>query len=459
MLRRTKIHATLGPASSSEAVLRQLVEAGIDACRINFSHARPGQAEQLVRTVRGLSARYRRPIAIRQDLQGPRIRIGELKEERVFLEAGQQFVLTAEPLEGDSTVASVTYPDLPKDVRPGEIILIDEAALHLQVLDSDGERIRCRVLVGGELLPRKGINLPTTRITMPVLTEKDKEDLEVGIQLGVDYITLSFVRDARDVHAARRFIEERGFRAPIVSKIEKREAVTNADQIIEASDGISLARGDLGLEGGYQELYHIQSYYVRKCHAAGKMIQVGGELMDTMIKNPGPTRSECVDVANAVLQGADGVSLSGETAVGLYPVQAVRILDRIVRRTEVALGYYEGTGDVQVLAPETYRPVRELNLKGVDALLVEDGDVVAATALSNARPRCPIVVVVEGQKANWLNTWWGVYPVPSVDEARRTGLLPPGARVLCVSSADCLCPPGNPSSGAGYQDTAAKQVP
>jgi len=434
LLRRTKIHATLGPASSSEAVLRQLVAAGIDAVRINFSHAKPEDAAALVRMLRQLSAEAGRPISIRQDLQGPRIRTGELKGGRAFLETGQQFVLTSEPVEGDSTMVSVTYPDLPKDVRSGEIILIDEAALHLQVIDTDGVRIRCRVLAGGELLPRKGINLPTTHITMPILTEKDKNDLEVGIQLEVDYVTLSFVRGAEDVLAARRFINERGFDAPIVSKIEKREAVVKADSVIAASDGVSLARGDLGLEGGYHELFHIQGYYVRKCHAAGKMVQVGGELMDTMIKNPGPTRSECVDAANAVMQGVDGVSLSGETAVGLYPVQTVRILDRIIRRAEVALGYYEGTGDVEVLAPERREPVQELRLKDVDALLVEGDDVAAVTALSKAKPRCPIVVLAEGRKANWLNTWWGVYPVSSVATARNRGLLPPGGRVLKVSS-------------------------
>lgn len=414
--------------------MRQLFEAGMDACRINFSHARPADAEALVGTVRRLSAEYGRPVAIRQDLQGPRIRTGELREERAFLTAGQDFVLTSEALLGDANVASVTYPGLPRDVKPGEIILIDEAALHLQVLETDGTRIRCRVLVGGELLPRKGINLPTTRVSMPILTEKDKADLEAGIQLGVDYISLSFVRSAEDVLAARRFINERGLDIPIISKVEKREAVVNADEIIAASDGISLSRGDLGLEGGYHELYQIQAMYLRKCHAAGKMIQAGGELMDTMIKNPGPTRSECIDVANMVMMGADGVSLSGETAVGLYPVQTVRILDRIIRRAEVSLGYYPGEGDVEVLAPESFRPVAELRLRGVDALLVEDGDVAAATAMSKARPRCPIIAVAEGQTAAWLNTLWGVYPVSSLDAARRRGIVPPGGRVLKVSS-------------------------
>lgn len=435
MIRRTKLHATLGPASSSDGVLRQLFDAGVDACRINFSHAKPGDAEALVRAIRRLSVACGKPIAIRQDLQGPRIRIEEVRDGRAFLETGQEFVLTAEHLLGDSTIASVTYADLPRDVQPNEIILIDEAALHLQVIETDGVKIRCRVLVGGELLPRKGINLPSTRITMPILTEKDREDLEVGIRLGVDYITLSFVRSAEDVRAARRFINERGYDIPVVSKIEKREGVINADEIIAASDGISLSRGDLGLEAGYQEVYHVQSYYLRKCNDAGKMIQVGGELMDTMIKNPGPTRSECVDVANAVLQGADGLSLSGETAVGLYPVQAVKILDRIVRRAEVALGYYEGEGDVEVLAPQRHQPVSQLCLRGVDALLVED-DVAAATALSKARPRCPIIVLAEGRKANWLNTWWGVYPVPSLGAAREAGLLPARGSVLKVSSAD-----------------------
>ncbi len=433
MLRRTKIHITLGPASSSETVLRQMVQAGVDGCRINFSHARPEDARQLVGTVRQLSAEYGRPIAIRQDLQGPRIRIGEMKEGRALLEAGQDFVLTSDPIEGDSRAVTVGYRDLPKDVRPGEIVMIDEAAIHLRVVASDDTTIRCKVLVGGELLPRKGINLPTTRISMPVLTEKDKADLEAGIRLGVDYVTISFVRDAGDIEAVRQFMREREACIPIVPKIEKREAVINADQIIAAADGISISRGDLGIEAGYQEVLPIQSYFVRKCHDAGKMVQVGGELMDTMIKNPGPTRSECVDVATAVLQGVDGVSLSGETAIGLCPVQTVRILDKIVRRAEVALGYSEGTGDMDVLAPQPFEPVRELKLKGIDALLVEDGDAAVAAALSAARPRCPILVVAEGQKANWLNTWWGVYPVESVAAAKRQGLLPPGACVLRIA--------------------------
>ena len=435
-MRRTKIHVTLGPASSSKAVLRELVAAGIDACRINFSHALEKDARELVQTIRGLSAEFGRPIAMRQDLQGPRIRLGELEGSRAFVRAGQEFVLTTRPLDGTDRVASVTCPDLARDVKPGEMILIDEAALHLRVIESDGINIRCRVLVGGELLPRKGINLPTTRVSMPALTEKDKMDLEAGIRLGVDYITLSFVRNAEDVRVAREFINERGFDVPIVCKIEKREAVVRADEIIKACDGISLARGDLGIEGGYHELYHIQQTYVRKCLAAGKMIQVGGELMDTMIKNPGPTRSECIDIANAVRQGVDGLSLSGETAVGLYPVQTVKILDRTIRRAEVSLGYDSGSEDFEELVPERYPPARSVELAGVDALLIEDGSVAAAAALSNARPRCPIVALVEGRKAGWLNTWWGVYPVPNLAAAYEAGLIPRGGRVLRVSGGE-----------------------
>lgn len=433
MLRRTKIHATLGPASSSEAVLRQLVALGVDACRINFSHAQPRDAEETVKLVRRLAAEAGRPVAIRQDLQGPRIRIGELKDGRARLRDGQQYVLTSEPIEGDGKACSVSHAGLPRDVKPGEMILIDEAALHLRVEATDSTRIRCKVVVGGELLPRKGINLPTTRVSLPVLTAKDQADLEVGAALGVDYVSLSFVRDAGDIEAARRFMHEHGLDVPVVAKIEKREAVLRAEEIVAAADGISLSRGDLGIEAGYPEVLHIQSYYVRKCHEAGKMVQVGGELMDTMIKNPGPTRSECVDVANAVLQGVDGLSLSGETAVGRFPVQSIEILDRIIRRAEVALGYYEATGDLEVITPQSCEPVRKLELAGVDAILVDGDDPSVAMRLSKARPRCPIVAIAEGPRAAWLNTWWGVYPAPSVAEARARGLLPAGGRILRVT--------------------------
>jgi len=409
-----------------------LIEAGLDACRINFSHAKPEDAEKLIRSIRKLSRELGRPVAIRQDLQGPRIRTGELKEDRTLLQTGQQFVLTAERLEGDNSAVSVSYTDLPKDVKPGEIILIDEAALHLEVIDSDGERIRCRVLVGGELLPRKGINLPTTRVTMPILSSKDKADLEAGLQLGVDLVSLSFVRGAEDIQTARRFIQERGFDLPILAKIERREAVLKVDEILRAADGIALARGDLGIEGGYQELFHIQTLFLRKCQNAGKVILVGGEVMDSMIKNPGPTRSECVDVTNLVLRGTDGISLSGETAAGLYPVQSVRILERIMRRAEVSLGYYQGAEDVAELVPERYSPVCQADLKGVDVLLVEGGELSVATTLSKAKPPCPIVVLAEGTRANWLNLWWGVYPVPSLQEASCRGLISANSRVLRV---------------------------
>lgn len=269
---------------------------------------------------------------------------------------------------------------------------------------------------------------------MPILTEKDKVDLAVGVELGVDLVSLSFVRSAQDILAARDYLRGLGCTVPIVAKIERREAVLNAREIIDASDGIALARGDLGLEGGYHELFYIQDHFIRECNNAEKMIMVGGEVMDTMIKHPGPTRSECIDVTHLVLSGVDGISLSGETAVGRYPVQSVQILDRIIRRAENSLGYYQGEDDIVPLVQERYRPVRESSLKGVDAIVVESDDLTAVTTISKARPRCPILAIAENGTANWLNTWWGVYPVTSLAFAQKRGILIPGAKILRVSS-------------------------
>lgn len=386
--RHTRLHATLGPASLSEPVLRGLVAAGVDGCRINFSHAGREQAAALVALVRRLSAEADRPIAIRQDLQGPRLRVGRLAVEPRPLGTGQPVTLAPAEAAGPDEIP-IDCPELFGAVGPGRQILLDEGQLELRVEAAEPGRLRCRVEHGGLLHSRKGLNLPGVHLPLPALTDKDRADLEIGLELGVDFVSLSFVQSADDVRAARAFLRARGAAdLKLVAKIEKLEAVERLAEILDEVDGISIARGDLGLEVGIENLPHVQAAIVRACRARGTLVQVGGEVMHTLIGAPRPTRSEVADVALLVAQGVDGISLSGETAVGHDPVRAVELLDRIVRRAEAELG---------LAAAEP----------------VEAASVEAALALSHARRAGPIEVRAPAGQANWLNCHWGLAPRPA----------------------------------------------
>ena len=333
---RTKIVCTLGPATSSVETLVKLVQTGMDVARLNFSHGTHEEHSAMMKKIREASSLTGEPIAILMDLQGPKIRTGRLKEP-MELKEGEKLVITIDEMIGENHKVSTTYQNLPKDVKPGDTILMDDGLLQFKVLSSSEREVVAEVKYGGFLKSNKGINLPGVAVSAPSLTEKDKEDLLFGIANDVDYVALSFVRTAADVTGIREFIIEhidKRKKLPIIAKIEKDEAVKNIDEIIQEADGIMVARGDLGVECPPEEVPMMQKMIAKKANEAGKPVIIATQMLDSMIENPRPTRAEANDVANAVLDGADAVMLSGETSVGKYPIQVVKTMDSIIRRTE-----------------------------------------------------------------------------------------------------------------------------
>lgn len=341
--RRAKIVATIGPASRSIEVLRELINAGLDVARINMSHGSHDEHAQVIGYLRALSEEFHKPIAILLDLCGPKIRTGKLKGGKaVELQAGKLLTITTDEIEGDADRVSASYPYLTQDLRVGDKILIDDGLLDF-VVEHKGEReITCRVIHGGMLGQNKGINLPGIPLSIPSITEKDKRDLEFGIQQRVDYVALSFVRSAKDCAEAKALIEQiaestNGHTPPLVAKIEKREALKELDGILEIADGIMVARGDLGVETSTEGVPVYQKQMIRKANQVGKLVITATQMLQSMVENPRPTRAEASDVANAVLDGTDAVMLSGETAAGAYPVEAIKTMDKIVCYTEEAV--------------------------------------------------------------------------------------------------------------------------
>jgi len=331
---RAKIVATLGPASNTKEVIRELVYAGVNVFRLNFSHGEHSTHAQVVENIREVNDELRVHTSILQDLQGPKIRIGQVEDGEVFIQPGQEIVITTKEMVGNAQKVSTTYTNLAKDVAPGDMILIDDGNLELFVKSVQGEDVTCEVKYGGSLKSRKGINLPFTKVSAPSLTKKDIKDLVFGIEHDVDWIALSFVRHADDVRDLRKRIQAKGKDIRIVAKIEKPEALKNIDEIIEESDALMVARGDLGVEIVMEEVPMAQKMMVEKCNLAAKPVIIATQMMESMIKNPRPTRAETNDVANAVLDGADAMMLSAETAAGKYPVQTVKTMARTIASVE-----------------------------------------------------------------------------------------------------------------------------
>jgi len=348
---RTKIVATLGPASETPELIGALLEGGVDVFRLNFSHGSHDEHAARVAHIRRAARRIGANVCILQDLQGPKIRTGRLKGGKaVMLEAGRRLTITTRSLLGDADCVSTTYRALPRDVRRGDRILLDDGLLELRVVGKTREAVHCEVAVGGPLGQHKGINLPGVLVSAPAMTAKDRRDLAFGLQLGVDAIALSFVRRATDVQAARRAIRRAGCDTPIVAKIEQPEAIDDLSAILDASDGVMVARGDLGVEMPPERVPVLQKRIIREANQWGKPVIVATQMLDSMIRNPRPTRAEASDVANAIFDGTDAVMLSGETAVGAYPVEAVRMMSRIAEEAETVFRPVRS-------APEDERPL------------------------------------------------------------------------------------------------------
>lgn len=331
---KTKIVATVGPASNNKDTLRKLILAGADVFRLNFSHGKHEDHEKVIHLIRELNKELGTYVGILQDLQGPKIRVQEVENNGVELLPGAKFTITTIQQLGTAEKASTSYQALPKDVKAGDAILIDDGKLELKVLSTDGVEVVTEVVYGGTLKSKKGINLPNTAVSAPSLTEKDMEDLLFGLKHQVDWVALSFVRKASDIEQLRKIVLEHNKHTKIVAKVEKPEAIANMDEIIASTDAVMVARGDLGVEIPNEEVPLIQKQLVRKCNVAGKPVIVATQMLESMIDNPRPTRAETSDVANAVMDGADCVMLSAESASGKYPVEAVKTMVRIIRNVE-----------------------------------------------------------------------------------------------------------------------------
>ena len=334
-IKRTKIVCTLGPASEKEEVLRELMKSGLNVCRMNFSHGSHEEHKGRMDLVKKLREELGQPTAILLDTKGPEIRTGQFDVPEVLLEEGQTFTVTMKDVMGNKDMCTVSYKGLANDVKPGNTILIDDGLVGLTVKEINGDDIVCEVQNSGIVKNHKGVNVPGVKVNLPAITEKDRSDIEFGIEQGIDFIAASFVRKVSDVLAIREILEANNAdHIKIISKIENQEGVDNLDEIIEVSDGIMVARGDLGVEIPTEEIPVVQKLMIKKCNEAGKPVITATQMLDSMMRNPRPTRAEVTDVANAIYDGTDAIMLSGETAAGKYPVEAVKTMATIAKRAE-----------------------------------------------------------------------------------------------------------------------------
>ncbi len=455
---RTKIVCTIGPASRSLTVLKDMIESGMNVARLNFSHGDHAYHVENVTRIRAASEQAGHPVAVLMDLQGPKLRVGKMKGDGVLLKAGEEVVLTSRPIVGHGAEIPVQYPTLPKLVEPGDHILMDDGLLEVIVLEASETDIRCNVVTGGLLQSNKGINLPRAHTSIPAITEKDKSDLSCALESGADWIALSFVRNANEVITLQELIRRQcafGRPTPVIAKIEKPEAVENIDAIIAAADGIMVARGDLGIEASPEEVPMMQKRIIKKCNEAGKPVITATQMLDSMMRNPRPTRAEASDVANAVLDGSDAVMLSGETAVGQHPLESVRTMARIAERAEAEL--QQRIALLPISRPRTEgiagavsHAARE-TAQDLDAAAIITPTVSGHTArmVSRYRPTAPIIAVTPSPMVQrQLCLYWGVYPLlakrtantdqmlaDAVSVAREHQLVRPGELVVVTGGA------------------------
>jgi pyruvate kinase len=413
-MRKTKIVCTIGPASASEKVLKQLMRAGMNVARLNFSHGDYPFHRRVIRMIRQLEKKLERPVAILQDLPGPKIRIGAVQGNHVRLRSRQPLVLTTREMVGNEERVFVNYPSLTKSLKKGDPILLGDGEIELEVMKVGARSVTCRVVVGGILGSHKGIHFPRTSLNIRALTRRDKEDLAFGIQHKVDMIALSFVRNSGDIVYAREEMKKRGAAIPIIAKIEKHEALDHIDGILEEVDGIMVARGDLGLEIAPERIPAMQKMMIRKANFLGKPVITATQMLRSMVQNPRSTRAEVADIANAVLDGTDALMLSEETAAGDYPVQAVRTMAEVAEETEQILEpRYQFAGRKksvpEAISFAAISLARDLN---VEAFLIPTSSGSTARMIARYRPQHPIIAFTpETPTLKTLCLVWGVYPV------------------------------------------------
>lgn len=453
-LRRTKIVATLGPASSDPVRMAALVQAGVNVFRLNFSHGSADVHRNNVALIRDIAAQMDSNVGILQDLQGPKIRVTRFADDRITLAVGDTFTLTcADDSPGDQQRVGVTYPGLVNDVAVGDTLLLDDGRLTLKVTRLSGQDIQTEVVVGGTLSNNKGINIPNADLSIPALTDKDVEDLKLGAELDVDWVAMSFVRSRDDLLLARHYLSKEGSNAKLMAKIEKPTAVERFAEILREVDGVMVARGDLGVEMPPEKVPQIQKLLIRACREAGKPVVTATQMLESMISSPSPTRAESSDVANAIYDGTDAVMLSAETAVGQYPVEAVRMMDRIARTVENDEHYVQSMRSQAPRPDETTADAVSLgacdmasNL-GAELIVTFTSTGTTALRVARNRPAAPVLALTPSDRAlRQLSVAWGVFPrltddIHSTDEmvevAQRViaerGLLDAGSRYVITA--------------------------
>lgn len=452
-MNKTKIICTIGPASRKPEVLEQLVEAGMNVCRLNFSHGTHEEHAALIKDIRATAEKLGVHLAILQDLAGPKIRTGKMGAGCITLKEGDRFTLTNREVPGDQREVGLTYPDLPHNVRSGDTILLADGAMELKVISSSDTDVVCEVINGGELTSNKGINLPDRSINAPILSEKDKRDLEFGLEQGVDFVALSFVRTAHDVRVAKKLIKEAGRKTPIIAKIEKFEALDNIDDIVAEAGGIMVARGDLGVEIPLESVPRMQKMLIAKTNQAAKPVITATQMLKSMVESPRPTRAEVTDVANAIYDGTDAIMLSEETAMGEYPVNAVKVMSRVACDTETMIDYEAWTRKMK-------RTVKTTPKQAVAHSAVEMAEDIEAAAIITCtksgsttrnvamyRPRQVLLTITPNEKsARRTSLTFGAVPLlidtvhtaeelerAAIEQALQGGYVKPGQYVVITA--------------------------
>ncbi|MBQ3100577.1 MAG: pyruvate kinase [Clostridia bacterium] len=454
-MRKTKIVCTLGPASSSEKTMEAMLRAGMNIARLNFSHGSHESHREYIETFRRVRDRLEYPAAVMLDTGGPEIRIGNFPQGCVEISDGQTYTLTTENCEGCAERVSISYADLPRQLCPGATLLIDDGRVELKVKSVDGCDIVCDVIHGGKLSNRKSVNVPGVPLDMPYLSDKDKSDLLFGIEMDVDFIAASFARSKEDIIAMRKFLDyNAGHDIKIIAKIENIQGIENFNEILSVSDGIMIARGDMGVEVPFERLPGIQKRFIRRCYQSGKMVITATQMLESMVHSPTPTRAEITDVANAVFDGTSAVMLSGESAMGEYPVEAVRTMASIARQAEkdaFEMDVYRGIihdMDIQdttnAICDATCTTARDVNAKAIVAVTMKGH---TARRMSKFRPKEPVIAATPLLKTfHQLSLSWGVYPVVArfitssdelfvhaVDCAKQLDMVQNGDRVVITA--------------------------
>lgn len=450
-MRRTKIVCTIGPAS--DGLLDELILAGMDVARLNFSHGTLEEQGSRIRRLREAAGRQGRPIGILLDIQGPKVRIGRIEPDPLVLDNGQTFTFFREPLVGDAAGASVTYPDLYRLVGPGSTVYLDDGLIELSVERVEGTTIYCRVVVGGVLRSHKGLSLPGVELDLPALTSTDADHIRFGVELGVDFIAASFIRRAEHVAAVKEVIRAAGGSQPVIAKIEDHVGVRHLEEILREADGVMVARGDLGVQIPPEEVPLVQKRIIDACNRQGKPVITATQMLESMTHNPRPTRAEVTDVATAIFDGTDAIMLSGETAIGRYPVAAVKVMDRVARRTESAIPYNQllagrRSGPSPTIAEAiSYATCWAAADLDAAAILTSTQSGATARMVSKFRPAAPILAMTpHPEVARRLSVVWGVQPlvVPRTDKiddmidvavstARAGGFIRAGERVIITA--------------------------